>query len=473
MNQITQDHITDQTPHGANVVKDGGGAYLGAMVKVWAPRASAVYLNGNFNGVNSFTTDQDQKLLLQQRGEYWTGFLAGAKPGDPYKFYVVGDDHGGFKRDPDARELTFDPPFPDSNCILRDPNTFPWHDAGFRPPAFNQMIVYQIHIGTYSRQAGVKMSTYLDVVEKIEYLAALGANVIQPLPVTEFEANPGLGYDNCDYYSPEMAYQVTDEAQLKDYLKTINLLLAQKGHRALELDDIRGGDAQLKVMVDLLHLYGMAVVCDVVYNHGGGFGGFGGIPEDREALFFWDRQKRGDNNRSLYFTDQSYAGGLGFALFKQPVSDFLVHNALYLLSEFHIDGLRYDEISALLNLNFHTGPDFCRPITAACRRARPDANHNAEFWPGETNAASAFDVVDDAQRGGLGFDARQADGLREAVWAAIGAAANGRQALVNMDRIASEIQNFSDFRDKWRAVQCVENHDIVFKDRELRIARLA
>ena len=270
-----------------------------------------------------------------------------------------------------------------------------------------------------------------------------------------------------------MGYQVSDEQQLRAYLKTINRLLSQKGHGPLQLDTVRGGDAQLKVMVDLLHLYGIAVVCDVVYNHGGGFGGFGGIPEDREAMFFWDRQKRGDNNRSLYFTDQSYAGGLGFALFKQPVSDFLVHNALYLLSEFHIDGLRYDEISVLLNLNVHTGPDFCRRITAACRRARPDAIHNAEFWAGETNAASAFDVVNDAQRRGLGFDARQADGLREAVRAAIGAAANGRQALVNMDRIASEIQNFSDFRDKWRAVQCVENHDIVFKDRELRIARLA
>jgi len=473
MNRITQDHITDHTPDGTNLVLDAMGKSLGVTVKVWGPNATAVYLNGTFNGVNSRSKDQDPNLLMQKRGEHWTGFMPGAQPGDAYKFFVVGDDGGGFKRDPYARELTLEPTFPESDCIIRDPNAFPWHDAGFHPPPFNEMVIYQCHIGTFSRRPGNSMSTYLDLVEKVEYLTELGANVVQPLPVTEFEATPGLGYDNCDYYSPEMGYQVSDEQQLRAYLKTINRLLSQKGHGPLQLDTVRGGDAQLKVMVDLLHLYGIAVVCDVVYNHGGGFGGFGGIPEDREAMFFWDRQKRGDNNRSLYFTDQSYAGGLGFALFKQPVSDFLVHNALYLLSEFHIDGLRYDEISVLLNLNFHTGPDFCRRITAACRRARPDAIHNAEFWAGETNAASAFDVVNDAQRRGLGFDARQADGLREAVRAAIGAAANGRQALVNMDRIASEIQNFSDFRDKWRAVQCVENHDIVFKDRELRIARLA
>jgi 1,4-alpha-glucan branching enzyme len=335
------------------------------------------------------------------------------------------------------------------------------------------MIVYQCHIGTFSRSAGSGLSTYLDVVDKTEYLAELGANVIQPLPLTEFEATPGLGYDNCDYYSPEMGYQVSDETQLERHLETINRLLRQKGRSPLQLGAIRGGDAQLKLMVDVLHLYGMAVVCDVVYNHGGGFGGFDGIPEDGEAIFFWDRQKRGDNNRSLYFTDQTYSGGLGFALFKQPVSDFLVQNALYLLSEFHIDGLRYDEISQLLNLNVHTGPDFCRRITAACRKSRPDAIHNAEFWPSESGVVSAFDVVNDPTHGGLGFDARQADGLRSVVRAAIASAADGQHANVDMDSIAFQIQNVPDFRDKWRAVQCVENHDIVYKGREPRVARLA
>jgi predicted carbohydrate-binding protein with CBM48 len=82
MNRITQDHITAQMPDGTNLVRDSAGTYLGVTVKVWGPNASAVYLNGIFNGVNSFSEDQDPNLLLQKRGEYWTGFLAGAKPGD-------------------------------------------------------------------------------------------------------------------------------------------------------------------------------------------------------------------------------------------------------------------------------------------------------------------------------------------------------------------------------------------------------
>ena len=125
MNQITQDHITEQTPNGTNLVKDSTGAYLGVTVKAWGPKASSVYLNGTFNGVNSSTQDQDKNLLLQKRGEYWTGFLAGAKPGDTYKFYVVGDDGGGSKRDPYARELTLNPAFPKSDCVVRDPASYP------------------------------------------------------------------------------------------------------------------------------------------------------------------------------------------------------------------------------------------------------------------------------------------------------------------------------------------------------------
>src|SRR4029453_667402 len=109
MQAITQDHIDNNTPNGTNVVVDGSGAPLGVTVKVWGPSASAVYLNGNFGGANLFVQDQNPNLLLQKRGEHWTGFLAGVTPGDTYKFFVVGDDGGGFKRDPYARELTINP----------------------------------------------------------------------------------------------------------------------------------------------------------------------------------------------------------------------------------------------------------------------------------------------------------------------------------------------------------------------------
>ena len=66
----------------------------------------------------------------------------------------------------------------------------------------------------------------------------------------------------------------------------------------MAIQDIGSGPAQLKAMVDLCHVYGIAVTFDVVYNHAGGF------QQDDQCLYFFDRAVTGDNNQSLYFTDQ-------------------------------------------------------------------------------------------------------------------------------------------------------------------------
>jgi 1,4-alpha-glucan branching enzyme len=176
MNRVTQDHISDRTANGAAIVVDSSGQTLGVTFKVWGPMAAAVFVNGAFNGVNSFSKDQDPDLLMEKHGEHWTGFISGAKAGDVYKFFVVGEDGGGFKRDPYARELTLTPAFPACDCIVRNPASFPWHDAGFRPPFFHEMIVYQLHIGTFARRDGNRMSNYLDVIEKLEHLVELGTS---------------------------------------------------------------------------------------------------------------------------------------------------------------------------------------------------------------------------------------------------------------------------------------------------------
>ena len=124
--------------------------------------------------------------------------------GDLYKFYVEGAGGSGYKRDPYGREVTPDPPFPHCNNVVRDPQTYLWHDQGFVTPNYSDMIVYQLHVGSYAPSAPGAMGTFLDVVEKIEYLAALGVNTIQLLPIDEAETDPTLGYNGADYFSPEL-----------------------------------------------------------------------------------------------------------------------------------------------------------------------------------------------------------------------------------------------------------------------------
>jgi len=451
---ISQQHIRPDTPLGANLIAGG------ATFRVWGPSAREVYLNGRFGGNDFWQRDQDKALLLQKGADgVWSGFFPGAADGDIYKFYVVGEGSSGYKRDPRARELGIDPPFPHANCILRDPSSYDWQSNDFRTPDYTDMIVYQAHVGTfYSKDPGAG-GTFLDVVEKIEYLHALGINVLQLLPIDEFETQTSMGYNGADPFSPETRYCVYDDAKLDGYLGTVNRLFDQARRRKIDKTKLRPGINQLKVLIDLCHLFGIAVVFDVVYNHAGGFDG------DDESLFFWDRN-RGDNNASLYFTNLGWAGGLGYALWKGEVRQFLIDHAVSQFQEYHIDGLRYDEISALLSLNTGTGWSFCQDLTNTVRFVRDRSLQNAECWP-----VNSW-IVRSAGAGGAGFDTTQHDGLRGSMRQAIGEASAGGSAFVNMDAIAGGLYP-QGFGQAWQAVPCVENHDEVFRDRGARIPRLA
>jgi len=464
---ISQQNISPNTPMGATLTPGGGTTF-----RTWAPRASAVYVNGVFGGVPQ-TGQTDALLMAKDANGYWTGFLPQAQEGDLYHFWVDNVTHG-YKRDPYARELATDAPFPNCSCIIRSGTAYPWHDAAFVTPDFSNMIVYQAHLGTYAISNPGVASTFLDVIGKIPYLVALGANVLQPLPVDEVETTPSMGYNGADLFSPDFPYVVTDPNALAQYLVTINGLFQAQNLAPLTLGDITPGPAQLKALVDLCHVNGIAVVFDVVYNHAGGFSVNGQL--DDQCLYYFDRAADvGNNNDSLYFTDQDRGtGGLSFALWNNDVRQFLIDNAEYYINEFHVDGFRYDEISDLISMNCDSGWSFCCDLTSTLRFIKPRLLQNAEFWPGEVAnyPKSTQSIVTSVSDGGAGFDVVQHDGLRSAVRGAIQAASGGQQAAIDFDSIAANLYP-QGFDHAWRTVTCIENHDIVRVGADQRIPFLA
>jgi 1,4-alpha-glucan branching enzyme len=460
---MSQQNISAFTPMGGTLVPGG------ATFRVWAFRASGVFLNGTLGG--AACTGQSPDLLLANDGKgYWTGFFPHAAEGDLYRFLVVGTGSTGNKRDPYARELATDAPFPASSSILRSATSYPWHDAAFVTPDFSNMIVYQVHIGTYAvRTAGVN-STFLDVIGKIPYLVSLGVNVLQPLPVDEVEANPSMGYNGADLFSPDFPYGVTDPVALTSHLATINGLLGAKGLSPLGVQDVSSGHNQLKALVDLCHVYGIAVAFDVVYNHAGGFSVNNAL--DDECLYYFDRvPDRGNNNDSLYFTDQDRGtGGLAFALWNNDVRQFLLNNACYYINEFHADGFRYDEISILLSTNRDSGWSFCCDLTSTLRYIKPRLLQNAEYWPGEFEDYPKTwpQILAPVADGGSGFDVVQHDALRKALRSMLQSATAGQQAAVDFDSLAQALYP-PGFAHGWQAVTCIENHDVVFTGREQRV----
>jgi 1,4-alpha-glucan branching enzyme len=376
---------------------------------------------------------------------------------DQYLFYVNGLGTDGYKRDPRARMLTFQPAFPLANCVLRDPRRFPWHDAGFRPPAFNDLIIYELHVGTYSIKPGNLDGYFLDVIQRVPYLAALGVNAIELLPVQEFETEFSLGYNGTDYYSPENEYAEADETKLQNYFNQINRTLQQAGQPGYAgIDVLRGSDNQLRALVDVCHIYGIGVILDVVYNHAGG--GF-----DDNSMWFLDRMPFGNANDSLYFTDQGWAGGEAFAYWNDDVKQFLIDNARFFYEEYRVDGFRFDEVSVMDRFG---GRFTCQDITDTLRAKKPEAIQIAEYWPVNDW------VIRRRSEGGAGFDATWNDGLRNAVRSAIGTASTGVSATVRMVAIANAIQN-TGLANRWRAVQSVEDHDRVHVGRDPRIPKLA
>jgi len=424
---------------GASVVAGGG-----ATFRVWAPRAQAVHVLGDFNDWR-----RDDASLLVRHDDRWAGFFERAKDGDEYMFFVEGEASSGQKRDPYARELT--PEWPDSHCVVRDPSRYRWRDSDFRTPPFHEFVIYQLHVGAFDGPDRThRVAKFLDTALRVEHLARLGINAVQLLPVVEFQTTFSLGYNGTDYFSPEMDYGIHSAAELQRYLDRVNPLFEKRGAPPVTVAEATGAMNQLKVLIDLLHVWGIAVILDVVYNHAGG-------DFDEKSIYFFDRQR----DDSLYFSKDGWAGGLVFAFRKPEVRQFLVDNARYWLTEFHFDGLRYDEVSVI----DHTGHawDFCQDLTRSVRHAKPEALQNAEYWPVNSWVVKSID------EGGAGFDTTQHDALRIAVRDALREAAFGHP---RMTAIADAL-HLHGFTHAWQTVPCTENHDRVLRDRDDRIARLA
>ncbi len=440
-------------PLGANLVGSG------ATFRIWAPEARSVAVRGTFNNWS------DEPLVKSDDG-HWSAFVPGVTEGAEYEFWIVGSGSSGRKRDPYARALTLVPAWPESNCLVTQPQGFPWHDAGFRPPRFHKLVLYQLHVGAYwstdahgADRRSARPGRFLDLLFRLDYLVELGVNAVQLLPIQEFPTARSLGYNGTDYFSPEMDYTVAPtDPDFPRYFEKANELLARRGLPRFGPNDLDDQTKQLMAVIDLLHVYGIAVILDVVYNHAGG--GF-----DDASLFFLDRQPTGDNNRSLYFTNQGWAGGLVFAYWRQEVCRFLIDNASLLFTEYHVDGFRFDEVTVIDRFG---GWPFLQDLTDTLRDQKPAAMLIAEYWADQSY------VLRPRSQLGAGFDGVVASGLRGAVRNAIAEAGRGRNARVELEGVRDAL--YPAFGAAWRQVQHLENHDIVRinndSDRQPRISAL-
>jgi malto-oligosyltrehalose trehalohydrolase len=264
-----------EMPFGAAYRPDGT-----VRFRLWAPKAAAV-------AVRLCRLERD--LPMHKIEDGWFELVAEVGAGTQYQFRINGQQ---VVPDPASR---FQPSSVHGASEVIDPDTFEWRDNDWQNRAWEEAVIYELHLGTFSR-AG----TYAGAEAKLDYLAGLGVTAIELMPLSSFAGKHNWGYDGVLPYAPTTCY---------------------------------GRPEELKRLIDTAHAKNLMVFLDVVYNH---FGPDGNYLSLYAPQFFTERH-RTPWGQAINFDGPD----------SRTVRDYFIHNALYWLEEYHFDGLRFDAVHAI------------------------------------------------------------------------------------------------------------------------------
>ncbi len=237
---------------------------------------------------------------------YWEGAVPDVATHARYAYVL---NHTLERPDPASR---FQPDGVHGRSMVMDPSAFPWTDRTWRGLPLERLIIYELHVGTFTPEG-----TFDAVIAKLPWLRDVGVTAVEVMPVAQCPGARNWGYDGAYLFAPHAAY---------------------------------GGPDGLKRLVDACHAHGLAVILDVVYNHLGPEGNYLG-------------------DYGPYFTSR-YPTPWGQAMNydgpdSDPVRHFIIGNALYWVTEFHIDALRLDAIHGIFDFS---ATHILRELADAVRR---------------------------------------------------------------------------------------------------------
>ncbi|MBA4852972.1 alpha-amylase family glycosyl hydrolase [Emticicia sp. BO119] len=383
----------------------------GVFFRVWAPHADYVSVIGDFNDWN-----EGANPLIAGENGCWGVNIENAKEGDQYKFFIKNGELNLYKNDPYARQVTNSV----GNSIVYNPKTYDWENVTFQMPSWNEIVIYELHIGTFNRSKPDKVGTFHDAIKKLPYLKSLGINAVEIMPPFEFAGGVSWGYNPAHPYAIETEY---------------------------------GGPRAFKDFIKEAHKLGIAVILDVVYNHFG--------PSDLDLWQFdgWSENGKG----GIYFYNDwrsTTPWGDTRPDYERPeVGRYIKDNAIMWLEDYKVDGLRMDMVPYIRNVHADGNPahdlqeglNMIRWINSEIRERFPNALVVAEDMHGHNF------ITDSVQVGGLGYgsqwDADFVHPLRNVLTQA-------SDEYVDMNLICGALfKKYSD--DVMRRVVFTESHDEV------------
>jgi maltooligosyltrehalose trehalohydrolase len=273
-------------PFGATFLGKG----QGTLFRLWAPAAKDVFLVLDENG---------QMLPMQTLNDGWRQLqVPTAGPGTLYAYHVI-DASGDCLQVPDPASR-FQPRDVHGPSQVIDPRQFQWQDADWRGRPWEETVLYELHVGTFSPER-----SFRGVQNRLGYLQDLGITAIELMPVSDFPGTRNWGYDGVLPFAPDSRYGSPDD---------------------------------LKSLVQAAHAQGIQVFMDVVYNHFGPEGNY----LHAYATSFFNEGEATPWGAAINFSGKNVPDSHA-----RNIRDFFIHNALYWLEEYHLDGLRLDAVHAI------------------------------------------------------------------------------------------------------------------------------
>lgn len=340
--------------------------YVGAIVRrsgtsfrVWAPFAEQVAVIGAFN-------NWSETPLINEKDGYWQVFIYGAKVGQEYKFVIKNGNQTYIRNDPRALHFTTSP----GNSVIANLR-FDWEEDNFIAPPIDKQVIYELHVGTFNRPDPAITGTFRDVQDKLDYLAGLGINMIELMPISSMLMDRGWGY-------------------AIDYIFAV--------------ESLYGGRYGFMQFVKAAHQKGIGVILDVVYNHFG--------PDSAMDLWQFDGWHKDDKGGIYFYNDwraKTPWGNTRPDFGRNEVQQYIIDNIKMWMFDCRVDGLRVDSTIFIRNVkgsnndpanDLAEGWSLLQQINNTARKINPQAITIAE------DVADNEYIVKPINEGGAGFGAQ-------------------------------------------------------------------
>jgi 1,4-alpha-glucan branching enzyme len=408
--------LTTSSPRGGM----GAIAYNGGVTfRLWAKFASSVSIVGDFNNWNPSANP----LAPDGNSGYWSVDVPGATVGQAYKFFIPNNPNP-YRVDPYASSIQQSGG--NMNALVASQDT-PYVAGEYTTPNWNQAVIYELHIPTFSTQPGGGSGTFQTALTKLPDLADLGINAIEIMPLGEFLGITSTGYN------PGYIFAV---------------------------EDTWGGPDQFRDFVNQAHALGIAVIVDVVYNHLGNtdlwqFDGWSipgicpygdGAAIDGGIYFYEDYRAHTD------FAHTRFDFG------RSEVCQYVFDNAMRWLNERFVDGLRFDsvvnirgvQVNGQMAANIPDGSAFLRRINQSVQTFQGWKITIAEDLQGWNEITASL-----GDPNGLGFNAQWDD---EFCGSLRNAAIQPLDTQRDIQQLADSISRVSG-TSAFKSVLYSENHD--------------